>query len=38
VRDLAELLSSDRTAPGHPFGVDLGEAEKSDLIAYLETL
>src|SRR6185503_4665099 len=38
VLDLAELLDGERTAPGHPFGVDLDAAEKSDLIAYLETL
>jgi hypothetical protein len=38
VLDLAELLDGDRTAPGHRFGVDLGAAEKADLIAYLETL
>lgn len=38
VLDLAELLDGDRAAPGHRFGVDLGEAEEADLIAYLETL
>jgi mono/diheme cytochrome c family protein len=38
VYDVRELLSSDRTAKGHSFGGELGEAEKADLASYLETL
>lgn len=38
VSDVEELLRSDRPAKGHEFGLTLGDAEKADLVAYLETL
>lgn len=38
VLDVRELLSLDRKAPGHPYGMNLGDSDKADLISYLETL
>lgn len=38
VRDLAELLDPARAAVGHPFGLDLDEAQRADLLRFLETL
>jgi cytochrome c peroxidase len=38
VRDVRELLDPERTATGHPFGLDLDPADRADLVAYLETL
>ena len=38
VLDLEELLSANRAAKGHTFGVGLPPSEKSDLVSYLETL
>jgi cytochrome c5 len=38
VPSLELLLSSQRSAPGHRFGVDLPEGDRAALIRYLETL
>jgi len=38
VRDLSELLDPSRSAPGHAFGLDLEDAERADLMRFLETL
>ena len=38
VRSLDELLSPARTAPGHPAGTTLSEADRASLIAFLGTL
>jgi mono/diheme cytochrome c family protein len=38
VKSLAELLSPDRTEPGHPAGTSLPPADRAALIAFLETL
>jgi mono/diheme cytochrome c family protein len=36
--DVREVLSGERPAMGHPFGVDLDDADNAALVAYLETL
>jgi mono/diheme cytochrome c family protein len=38
VPSLADLLSPDRTEPGHRAGTDLGAEDRAALIAFLETL
>jgi hypothetical protein len=38
VTHLRELMDANRSAKGHTFGLELDDAEKADLIAYLETL
>lgn len=38
VRDITELLDPERSAAGHPFGLDLASAERTDLLHYLQTL
>jgi mono/diheme cytochrome c family protein len=38
VSSLAELLSSERRERGHPAGTSLPQAERDDLIAFLQTL
>ena len=38
VNDLHEMFDPQRSAVGHPFGLALSAEERSDLIAYLETL
>jgi mono/diheme cytochrome c family protein len=38
VEDLRDLLDPQRAATGHPFGQALDDADRADLIAFLETL
>lgn len=38
VRDLGELLDPARRATGHPFGLDLPDAQRADLLHFLQTL
>jgi len=36
--DLEEMFDPEREEPGHEFGLDLDEAERADLLAFLRTL
>ena len=38
VRTLEEMLSPEREEPGHEFGMDLSEEERSQLIAFLRSI